>query len=464
MKGNKLIATILLGGIIFGNILPSVAIQDSPKTDKKFEYKTQKSRRFDDAYKYEYINMDWWKSFNDEYLKDYIIKSVQRNHDLKMASIAVDEYYQYTKIQFASELPMIGGGFSPALMKNSGTSRYEWSFLTPLLVNYEADIFLKNHDKTKSTKKDYEASIEDERAAYISVASAVATTYLNIVKLDEMINYQEQIVDLRKNIYELTKLCNEEGTVSASDTVRANKSYVYGKSELPELKKNRSKLLHQLAVLTGENVNDAESMPRMALSEITLPQNIPSELSSEIITNRPDYIKSEKMLEKAGIDIRVAKKEFLPSINLSGVTAFTANDLGKMFNTEQAIVALAGGLLLPVFTGGKRIANLRLKKSTYDRMLEQYLKTNQVAIQEVNDALVALRQDKLKLSRNEEQEKLETADFAYTQKKYKHGIISKRDLYQMQENLLSVKKLVAADKADCFIDCISLYKSVSAKI
>ena len=85
--------------------------------------------------------------------------------------------------------------------------------MTPAIVNYEADIFLKNHDKTKASKKQYEASLQDERAAYISIASAVATTYFNIVKLDEIINYQEQIVDLRKNIYELTKLCNQEGTV-----------------------------------------------------------------------------------------------------------------------------------------------------------------------------------------------------------------------------------------------------------
>lgn len=468
MNIKKTVAAIILGGFISVNAVPVFAVEDTnkadKKVDKKYEYKVKKSRRFDDSYKYEYINMDWWKSFGDDYLQDYIIKAVQHNHDLKMASIAVDEYYQYTRIQFASELPIVGAGFSPALMKNSGTSRYGWSFLTPALVNYEADIFLKNHDKTKSVKKDYEASIEDERAAYIAVASAVAATYFNIVKLDEMIKYQEQIVELRKVIYELMKLCNEAGTVSMSDTVRANKSYVYGQSEIPVLKKNRSKLLHQLAVLTGENPNNAENMERGELSSITFPENMPKELSSEIITNRPDYIKSEKMLEKAGIDIRVAKKEFLPTINLSGVSIFTASDLGRMLNTEQAIVGLAGGLILPIFTGGKRLANLRLKKSTYDRMLENYFKINQTAIQEVNDALVALNQDKVKLNQDLEQEKLETKDLSYTFDRYNNGVISKRDLYQMQENLAMVQKLVASDRADCYIDCISLYKAVSAKI
>ncbi|MBQ2645276.1 TolC family protein, partial [bacterium] len=397
----KAAASVILGIFFSVNALPCLAIEEKQKietkSNKKYEYKVKKSRRFDDKYKYEYINMDWWKSFNDEYLESYIIKAVQHNHDLKAASIAVDEYYQYTRIQFGNELPTIGVGFSPALIKNIGSRKGEWSFMTPALVNYEADIFLKNHDKTKSSKKDYEASMQDERAAYIAIASAVAATYFNIVKLDEMIKYQEKIVDLRKVIYDLMKLCNEAGTVSMSDTVKANKSYVYGKTELPILMKNRSKLLHELAVLIGETPDNVENLERKELSEITFPENIPTELSSDIITNRPDYIKSEKMIEKAGIDIRVAKKEFLPTINLSGLAVFTASDMSRIFNTEQALAALAGGLLLPVFTGGKRLANLRLQKSKYDRMLESYFKTNQIAVKEVNDALVVLKQDRIKL-------------------------------------------------------------------
>lgn len=466
MDIKKPLAVTLLGIFLLANGAPCLAIGDTnnKKTDKKFEYRNKKGRQVDADYKYEYVNMDWWKSFNDGYLQEYIVKAIQHNHDLKKASIAVDEYYQYTKIQFASELPTVGGAFSPALVKNPTQTDWNWSFLTPAMVNYEADIFLKNHDKTKSVKKDYEASLQDERAAYIAVASAVGTTYFNIVKLDEIIKLQEQIVDLRKDIYDLTKLCNEAGTASMSDTVKANKAYVYGQSELPELKKNRTKLLHQLAVLTGENPNDAEDMPRAALSEITFPEHIPNEISSEIIVNRPDYIRAEKMLEKAGIDIRVAKKEFLPTINLSGLVAFAATDMGSMLSTKSALEALAGGVVLPIFTGGKRLANLRLKRSTYDRMLEDYLKVNQTAIQEVNDSLVALKQDKSKLQSNKEHQTLENKDFSYSKDKYAQGVISRKDLIQVQENLLTVDKLVTSGEADCLIDCIGIYKAVSAKI
>ena len=81
MNIKKTVAAILLGGFVLVNSMPCFAVEDGKKVDKKYEYKTKKSRRFDDTYKYEYINMEWWKSFNDEYLEDYIIKAVQHNHD-----------------------------------------------------------------------------------------------------------------------------------------------------------------------------------------------------------------------------------------------------------------------------------------------------------------------------------------------------------------------------------------------
>ena len=73
----------------------------------------------------------------------------------------------------------------------------------PIIANYELDIWGKNHNKTTSVRKLYEASILDEQAAYIAIASAVGSTYINIVKLDAMIDLQEDIVKLRKEIFEI---------------------------------------------------------------------------------------------------------------------------------------------------------------------------------------------------------------------------------------------------------------------
>lgn len=464
----KTISTALLASLLVTNISPCFALAETAKenqnTPKQFKSMVSKNKKTDDTYKYAYVNLDWWKNFNDSNLNDYIIKAIINNYDLKMATITTHEYYQNVKAQLAGELPQVSAGFAPNLVTMPGTSSWNGRYAMPAIVRYEADIFLKNRDKTKSVKKLYEASKFDERAAYISVAAAVGTTYLNIVSLDRMIELQEEIVSLRQEIYDLMLLRNKEGITSTSDTVKANKALLAGKTDLIEYKKQRQKLAHQLAVLIGESPENADTLAITAFNDINFSGIIPEEISTEVITQRPDYLKAEKMVEKAGIDVRVAKKEFLPSFNLTGLALFSASNLSSMFTTKGMLGALGGAAMLPIFTGGSLISNLRLKKEQYERVLQNYYKTNLTSIQEVNDSLVAIKRDREKLDATNEQARLEKADFGYNQDKYTQGVISKLDLIQMKENLMVIDKAVTGQQTNCYVDYIGLYKATGSKI
>ncbi len=462
----KSIITLILASFILTEITPAaLAIGGKNSEPKKVSItKTHKQRAQSDVFKYEYINYNWWNNFNDEILNGYIDKAIKNNYDLKMATIAVDEYYQAVKIQFANELPSASLGFGTGFSKMPYTTSSDWGFSTPAFASYELDLFLKNRDKTNASKKDYEASLQDERAAYISIASAVGTTYLNIVKLDKMINLQDEIVQDRKLIYDLMLARNKEGLTSTSDTVKANKSYIAGNTDLTEYKKERTKLLNQLAVLIGENPNNSESLIRTNYDNLNYTGIIPTEIPSEVITTRPDYIKAEKMVEKSGINVKVAKKEFLPSINLMGLAFFLANDFGSLWTTKNALTMLGGGLNLPIFTGGRRRANLKLKKDEYERVLNNYYQTNLTAIQEVNDALVSIKLDEQKLQDTKKQADLEKEDFGYSTNKYNQGTISKLDLVQVKENVLYTDKMVVNDKINCLVNYIGLYKATGSQL
>lgn len=461
----KGIITLLLASFVMTQITPVAcfAVGDKNEAKKVSISKSHKQRAKNDSFKYEYINYKWWDNFNDPLLTGYIDKAIQNNFDLKMATNAVDEYYQAIKINFANQLPSATVGFNTAYAKLPEKGE-GFNFVTPAFASYELDLFLKNRDKTSMSKKDYEASLQDERAAYISVASAVGTTYLNLVKLDKMIELQEEIVKDRKVIYELMLARNKEGLTSTSDTVKANKSYIAGNTELTEYKKNRAKLLNQLAVLIGESPNNSEQLARISYDELNFSGVIPTEISTEVISARPDYIKAEKLVEKAGLDVRVAKKEFLPTFNINGIALLMANDIGSAWSTGNAIAALAGGLNLPLFTGGRRLANLRLKKSTYERILNNYYKTNLTSIQEVNDALVTIKLDEEKYQDIKKQADLEREDFGYSNDKFDAGIISKLDLTQVKENVLYTDKTLINNKVNCLVNYIGLYKATGSKL
>ena len=201
----KVISTAIILSLAVIQTAPCFSMEEtkaSTATPKQFKSMVKKDKKkANDDYKYEYVNLPWWDVFGDDILKGYIEKAIVNNYDLKMATLNVEEFYQQTRIQFANELPGAYAGGGPGWFKAPGSSSTDINFGLPFLVNYEADIFLKNHDKTKSSKKLYENSKFDERAAYISIAGAVGSTYLNIVNMDKAIEIQTEIVELRKKIF-----------------------------------------------------------------------------------------------------------------------------------------------------------------------------------------------------------------------------------------------------------------------
>ena len=434
--------------------------------DKKQEKKSKKEKKKSTKVapqknKYEYVNLEWWKGFNDEILSGYIVRAIENNKDLNMATLTIEEYYQNVKAQRANELPSIQAGFMPGYAKIFGETA--GTFGLPVIASYELDLFGKNHNKTDSVKKLWEATILDERAAYISIASAVGSTYIDIVKHDALIDLQEDIVDLRKQIFEIMSISNSEGLVSTSDLVKANQSYIAGVSALTDLKKERTKLLHQLAVLVGDSPNNIEEYKRIDYKTLAFNGTIPEYVSSDIVLQRPDYLKAEKMLEKAGLDVRAARKELFPTINLGGMLFFNSQHLESLFTTSNMLWGFGGGLFQPLFMGGRLMANLKMKKIAYEKNLKNYEKVNLTSMQEVNDALVTVNMDREKLAKQKEIQELEKEDFAMSQVKFSEGVIAKLDLNQMEENLLSVNKTVYETEFDCMVNYINYYKAVAAK-
>ena len=461
----RLISLAIIASFAMSYSVPVMAIENTDTTTQEVVTKKQKNKKAEKIRpiqdKFEYVNMTWWDNFNDPLMTGYIVKAIENNKDLKMATLTIDEYYQSIVAQRSAQLPQINAGFLPGYSDIGAGANDSYAF--PIFASYELDIYGKNSNKTNSVRKLWESSILDERAAYISIASAVGSTYINIVKLDAMIDLQEDIVKLRKEIFEMMEISNAEGLSSTSDLVKTNKAYIAGVTKLTEMKKNRTKLLHQLAVLTGDSPNNIEEYKRADYKELAYSGVIPETVSSEIIMQRPDFMKAEKMLEKAGIDVKVARKECLPAINLGGLILFNAQNIGSLFTTSNALWGLGGGLLHPIFAGGKIKANLKAKKVAYERSLKNYEKVNLTSMQEVNDTLVSVNMDKEKLSKQKEIQALETKDFELSKLKYAEGIIAKLDLNQREENLLTVNKLVYSSEFDCMIDYISYYKAVGAK-
>lgn len=416
--------------------------------------------------KINYVNINWWDNFSDPMLKCYIIKAIENNHDTKKASWQVEEYRQNVKVQFSKELPSISVGATYILnhfqdvLPSTGSN----VFAVPFIASYEADIFLKNHDKTKSSKKNYQASKFQEQSIYISLASDVATTYINLIKFDKQIQIQENIVKIKKEQLQREQQKYKRGVTSVPKLNDYKKQYESAKSTLNETIRSRDKALNQLAVLIGESPENASCLKRGYWDEFSYNALIPKCIDSDVIFSRPDILASEANLEKAQIDVRVARKEFLPKININGVYAFS--NLGSTgFGTwNSTLAALLAGATLDLFKGGYKIANLKVYKAKYEEMFESYKQTDLNALKEVNDSLIIIREDSKIDENTTENLAIQEDNYKRSQESYKRGTISYPNLLSEQEQLLNIKNNQINTKTSRIIDYITLYKAVGGKL
>ena len=424
-------------------------------------------------YKLASININWWGNFSDPLLKKYIYKAIEKNHNLKKAALKSEEYRQLVKSSIANELPTLRIIPSFLRIKTAGgnelddilfTTRRTNIYNIPLFATYEADIFLKKHDKTKSTKAQQEATEYEEKAAYIAVASEVATLYINIIKLDKLIETQTKIEKIRKDIYELTKIRNNEGLASIYDVTNTDKLHTIALIELSNLKRQRALYLNQLAVYIDENPNNSQTLKRNNFDNFEYTNKMPEVIQSEVVLMRPDIMKSEADLKKAKIDIRIARKEFLPNIPIFGSVGYNSLTLKGLFDWENIAAFVGVAMMQKLYTGGKLTANLRTKKIQFEELFETYKQADLTALQEINDSMCMIKYDTQKDKENLKKLKLEKSNFQLIKEKYKQGIISYLQMIQYEENILSLQNEKDNSKAQRLVDYITLYKATGAKL
>lgn len=416
--------------------------------------------------KVDYVNMCWWNNFNDPYLNDYILKSIQNNHDAKQASWKVEEYRQFVKYQFGQELPSlsVAGDYIGAHFPDSVKGLKSNIFAIPFQANYEVDIFLKNHDKTKASKKTYEASKFDEKATYISLATNVATVYFNIVKLDKEISLRCQIVALEQEKLKREQAKFNRGVISATALNNAKKELESAKNTLEDTVKSREKVLTQLAVLTGDSPCNINEYKRISFDKLEYNAAIPSSVSSDVVFSRPDILAAESKLQKANIDVRVARKEFLPRISLTGLYSLSNIGAGSFGSWESTIAAVVAGATLDLFKGGMKFANLKIYKSRYEQMFEAYKQTDLTALKEINDSLFMVRQDCVVDQNTVKKLNIQKDNYNRSIDRFNRGVISCLQLLTEKEALINMELSRVNTKTNRLIDYLTLYKAVGGKL
>lgn len=412
----------------------------------------------------EYINISFWQKFNDNILVDNLIKVYENNNDLKAAVLKTNEANRIVKMSFANELPHIGfEGYVGRIFKSSDEvfgnitipNYAETHYYLPLSMNYEVDIWGKNHLITKSKKKQFEIVKQDERSAYIYITSAFAVDYFNLIRCDKLIDYQRQLITLQEQAINSYKIRYEYGTATLSEIDEAEKNLTYMKEDLHKLLEKQDMLKNQISTLLGDRA--FKDISRSHYEDLNFSFTTPDSIDFNMLDKRPDRIKSELDLERIGIDVKVARRDLLPKFIITGNLGF------NMYNLHSSHKFLADLGIVPVwdlFMGGRKLQMLKLKKDQFEIATQKYEKTILTAIQETNDALYAMKTAENIKTITDDRLNTDVKELGYMKIKEDSGTADNLDLILQEEKLLISKKQAVSSEINKIISAINLYQAL----
>lgn len=420
-------------------------------------------------YRIEYLNLKWWEKYQDSVLTDYITKAFQNNQDLKIAAINVKQSEQVVKQAFANQLPYLGFHGDVSRTLTASDVRFgevliqdysQTNFMLPLTMNYEIDIWGENYLKTKAVKKQLDIVKENERASYIALTSAVASNYFNLVKLDKLIKNSAQLVKLQSEIVRMSEIKYENGLCNMTEMMDEKQRLSDYQKVLNNYTNDRAVVARELGVLIGEREKDLSLMPRgQNIALINLPQSI----SAEAIKYRPDLLKNEIYIQKIGIDVKAARRDFLPKFLIYGNAGFNAYKLGNIFGNHTFLSNIGVLPSLDLFTGGVKMARLRYNKLELEKAQQMYEKTILTSIQEINNSMSTANKSNENYKEIMKKYNLEKEKFALSQRKFDIGAKSKMDNMRAKELLILCENEEISGRTDYLISTINIYKAIGGK-
>lgn len=333
--------------------------------------------------------------YNDEYLKEYLAKALSSNYSLKIAQDRILQYQNLAKEVNSARLPFISLSPNANAQRNMSTSSGNYTstgfYNLPVQLNWELDIWGKNSLKYKSSKLDIYAKEQELNMAKLSVINDLSVSYFNLIVTDYLIqNTQHRVLNLEETI-KLKESLYKNGIISYDDIYLTKYEYSQTVEELSQYKTQRGIFTHQIYILMGEVPKD--NLAHSEILDLKIPQSMALNNAELLMFTRPDVLIAKSELDKAHIDVKVAQREFLPSVYLNELIGLSTLSFSDLFNWYSRIYQFGGQVLADLYTGGYKKANLNYNRQVLQEKMHNYYSVLLNSIKETQDILTTLDND-----------------------------------------------------------------------
>ncbi len=410
---------------------------------------------------------DWWKVFNDTALDSLIQRAADNNYNLQKAVAAIKESRASRASARGEYWPDIDatGSYSRARFSENGLLPISNPDQTNLhsaggSAAWEIDLFGRISRSVESVDATYQASVEDYRDVLVSLYAEVATNYIDLRSIQARLNYAQQNVDLQKKTVKLTKDRLEAELVPQLDVFQAQLNLANTESTIPTLRTLETKALNRLAILVGVHPGTLNEELSKTASIPTAPRELILGIPAELLRQRPDIRKAERLLAAQTAQVGVATAALYPSFSLNGTFVLESTEFSDVTSWGSRKYGFGPSFSWNIFDGNRVQSNIQIQQARTEQLLAAYKQTVLSSLEDVENSMVSYVQE---LDRMEALERAVTnADKSVELVKirYINNLSDFQNVLDMQRSLSTQQDSLAASQGAVINNLINLYKAL----
>lgn len=397
----------------------------------------------------------WREIFTDPHLQTLIATGLERNTDLGIARLQVEEAQAVLMNARLSYLPSVN------LTPQAGISHYNGetkkTYTLGATAAWEVDIFGKVNNSRRGAAAALEQSHAYAQAVQTGLVATIAESYYTLLMLDEQLTISEQALANWDETITTLKALAEAGKANdvAVHQARANRTAL--NASLLTIRKSIRETENSLCALLKES---SHTISRGTLGEQSFSDELSIGIPLQLLANRPDVQQAEFALAEAFYATNAARTSFYPSLTLSGTLGWTNNGGGTILNPGKWLSNAIAQLVTPLFNKGTNIANLKIAKARQQEAVLRFEQSLLNAGNEVNDALTEWQTADGRIRLDYQQ----TADLeAATEKTrllMRYTSANYLEVLTAQQSLLNARLTLAQDQASKIQSVIHLYHAL----
>jgi NodT family efflux transporter outer membrane factor (OMF) lipoprotein len=412
------------------------------------------------------VSPQWWREFGDPQLNALIEEALRGNPSLGVAQARLRRAQAVTEVAHSANQPQVNGSLDITRQRYTENGLYppplagsiNDSGTLQLNGSWELDFFGKNKAAFEATLGSARAAQADVEAARVVLAANVARSYFQLVRVREQLAVAQRTLEQRGHQLQLVRQRVGAGIDTNLELRQSEGALPEARQQIEALQEQAQIAHNALAALVGKpDVPQLAAVPELK----TLPAatSLPA-LPADLLGRRADISAARWRVEAAGEDVKSAKAQFYPNINLVAFVGLSTIGLGRLIDMGSLQYGFGPAIRLPIFDGGRLRANLRGKTADLDAAIESYNGAVLEAVHETADAVASLQSIARQQAEQKDAEAAAEGAYQIAVQRYQAGLGTFLNVLAAETTVLNQRRL-GVDLAARVLDSrVALYRAL----